>query len=289
MIQTVAIVSRRELEKHTQAFGQVIRYLQSKNKKVYLEDRVAKLVGLKKYNKFIPGKTKVDLILAMGGDGTILRVISKLSDFSVKFFGINMGHLGFLSEIPPVQIQKTLDKVFAGKFSVDSRMMLHVELFRAGKKIKTFHALNEVAVAQATLSRLISLRTKVDGLKLTNFSADGLLVATPTGSTAYSLAAGGPIVHPSLQAMILTPVCPHSFSQKPIVLPDNKKIEILVDSDYSVMNMTIDGQQNVRVKKGDIIKIRKGESVEFLRLPTEHYFMNLRNKLGWGERTEKCY
>lgn len=200
-----------------------------------------------------------------------------------------MGRLGFLSEIPPVQVRKTLDKIFAGKFTVDRRMMLHVELYRKGKKIKTFHALNEVAIAQATLCRLISLKTKVDGLKLANFSADGLLVATPTGSTAYSLSAGGPIVHPALSAMILTPICPHSFNQKPVVLPDNKKIEITVASDYKMMNLTVDGQQNVKVKNGDVIKIRKGGYAEFLRLPTEHYFMNLRNKLGWGERIEKCY
>ena len=288
MIQTVAIVSRRSLDKHISTFKQVIDYLNSKNKKVYLEPRVGILLGLKKYDKFIPGDTKVDLILVMGGDGTILRVISQLDDFKARFFGINMGRLGFLSEIPPVQIRKTLDKIFAGKFTIDRRMMLHVELYRKGRKLRKFHALNEVAITQMTLSRLIVLRTKVDGLKLANFSADGLLVATPTGSTAYSLSAGGPIVHPALSAIILTPICPHSFNQKPVVLPDNKKVEITVASDYEAMNMTIDGQQNVKVKNGDVIKVRKGEYVEFLRLPSEHYFMNLRNKLGWGERVEKC-
>lgn len=289
MIQTVAIVSRRSLDKHISTFKRVIDYLNSKDKKVYLEPRVGILLGLKKYDKFIPGQTEVDLILVMGGDGTILRVISELDDFKARFFGINMGRLGFLSEIPPVQIRKTLDKIFAGKFTVDRRMMLHVELYRKGRKLRKFHALNEVAITQATLSRLIVLKTKVDGLKLANFSADGLLVATPTGSTAYSLSAGGPIVHPALSAIILTPICPHSFNQKPVVLPDNKKVEITVASDYEAMNMTVDGQQNVKVRNGDVIKIKKGEYVEFLRLPTEHYFMNLRNKLGWGERVEKGY
>jgi len=144
-------------------------------------------------------------------------------------------------------------------------------------------------VTQGTLCRLISLRTKVDGQKLATFKADGLIVATPTGSTAYSLSAGGPIVHPNLSAFILTPINPHSFNQKPIVIPDDKKIEVLVESDYKSMNLTIDGQRNVRVKQGDRIKIKKDGFVEFLRLPTEHYFKNLRNKLGWGERVEKCY
>jgi NAD+ kinase len=289
MIQNVAITAKGGLEKHHKIFESAVRTLKAKGKKIYLEEGVANILKLSKYDKFVPGKTAVDLIMVMGGDGTILRVLSQVADFKARFFGINMGHLGFLAEIPPVQISRTLEKVLAGKCTVDSRKMLHIELYRAGKRIKSFHALNEVAVAQATLSRLISLKTKVDGLKLANFKADGLLVATPTGSTAYSLSAGGPIVHPLLPAMILTPVCPHSFSQKPIVIPDSKKIEISVDSDYAAMNMTVDGQGNVRVKKGDIIKISKGETVEFLRLPTEKYFMNLRNKLGWGERVEKCY
>lgn len=282
MIKSVAITSKEHLEKYDRVFENVIRYLKSKDKKVYLEEKVGKLLKLSKFEKFVPGKTMVDLVMVMGGDGTILRVLSKHRDLKAKYFGINLGHLGFLSEIPPIQINKTLDKLFADKFTVDSRMMLHAELHRKGKLVGTFQALNEVAISQATLSRLISLKTKVDGLKLADFHADGLLVATPTGSTAYSLSAGGPIVHPSLQALILTPVCPHSFSQKPIVIPDTKKIEITVNSDYETMNLTVDGQQNVKVQEGDVIKIRKGDSVDFLRLPTEHYFMNLRNKLGWG-------
>lgn len=289
MIQKVAIVSRRNLDRHRSTFARIVKYLKAKKKEVYLEERVAILLGAKKYNKFIPGDTEVDLVLVMGGDGTILRVISQLDDYKTKFFGINMGHLGFLSEIPPVGIRKTLDKLFAGKFTIDRRMMLHIELYRRGRKLRQFNALNEVAITQATLSRLIVLKTRVDGLKLANFNADGLLVATPTGSTAYSLSAGGPIVHPALSAMILTPICPHSFNQKPVVLPDNKKIEITVASDYEAMNMTVDGQQKVRVKNNDVVKIKKGTYAEFLRLPTEHYFMNLRDKLGWGERVEKGY
>ncbi|MBN2306928.1 NAD(+)/NADH kinase [Candidatus Peregrinibacteria bacterium] len=289
MIESIAIVSRRNLDNHKAVFEKIIKYLKSKKKKVYLEERVSIMLGLKKYDKFKAGVTDVDLILVMGGDGTILRVLSQLDSDRTRFFGINMGHLGFLSEIPPVQIKKTFDKIFSGKYTIDSRMMLHAELYRKGKKLKEFNALNEVVVSQATLSRLIVLKTKVDGAKLANFNADGLLVATPTGSTAYSLSCGGPIVHPYLSAIIITPICPHSFNQKPLVLPDNKKIEIIVASDYESMNMTVDGQKNVKVRNGDVIKVRKNGYVEFIRLPSEHYFMNLRNKLGWGERVEKCY
>ena len=289
MIQTIGITSRKNLEKHHKVFRRLVDYLIKKEKKIYLEKRVAGILKEKKYNELMLAKTKVDLILGMGGDGTILRVISKLKSFDTQLFGINMGHLGFLSEIPPTQITKTLDKIFEGKFGLDQRMLLDISLERGGKQIKKFHALNEVAISQATLSRLISLKTKVDGLKLANYKADGLLISTPTGSTAYNLSAGGPIVHPSLKAFIITPVCPHSFNQKPIVIPDYKKIEITVSSDYELMNMTVDGQQNISVKEGDVIKIKRGDTVKFVRLLTESYFTNLRNKLGWGERVEKIY
>lgn len=289
MIETVGIASRRNLEKHEKVFRRLVSYLKKRGKKIYLEERVAVILKETKYNRLVPGKTKIDLMFVMGGDGTILRVIAKMKGLQTKFFGINMGHLGFLSEITPVDIEKSLDKIFDKKATIDSRMTLDIVLERDGKVIDRFHALNEIAITQATLSRLINLKTKVDGKRLANFKADGLLISTPTGSTAYNLSAGGPIVHPSLNAFIITPICPHSFNQKPVVLPDDKKIEIHVESDYKVINMTIDGQRNVRVKVGDVVKVQKGDAIQFLRLPTENYFTNLRHKLGWGERVEKVY
>lgn len=289
MLEHVAIACRQNLDKHKKVFERLVSYLKKKGKQVYLEPRVASILGNKSCLSFVPGETAVDLILVMGGDGTILRVLSQLTSFEAKFFGINMGHLGFLSEIPPAGIQKTLDKIFSGRFTVDDRMLLEITLHRAEKIKGTFYALNEVVVSQGTLSRLLSLKTRVDGRKLANYKADGLMVSTPTGSTAYNLSAGGPILHPALGAMILTPICPHSFNQKPIVLPDDKKVEIKVDSDYEAMTMTLDGQVSVPVQVGDMVKIKKGPTVDFLRLPTESYFSNLRHKLGWGERVEKTY
>lgn len=286
-MKSVAIVARRNLEKHEKVFKSVVRYLKNAGKKVYLEKRVADYMSVRNFSEFIPDKTEVDMILAMGGDGTILRVINQMKQFDAKFFGINMGTLGFLSEIPPVQIGKTLGKIFAGKYTLDKRMMLGVQLERKGKIVKKFHALNEVVIVQGTLSRLISLRTKVDNRKLANYMADGLLIATPTGSTAYSLSAGGPIVHPAINAFVITPICPHSFSQKPIVIPDNKKIDITVNSDYELINLTVDGQRHVAINDKDVIHIKKYGYVNFVRLPTESYFLNLRHKLGWGEHIEK--
>ncbi len=283
-MQKIAIVSRKNLEHKARTFKSLYVYLIKKKKDVYMEERVAKILGLKKYNKFDPNKTEANLILVMGGDGTILRVLGQMKVCNSRFLGINMGHLGFLSEIPPADISKTLNKIFSGKFTIDKRRTLKATILRNGKKIQSFRALNEVVIAQATLSRLIKLRTKIDRRKLATFNADGLLVSTPTGSTAYGLSAGGPIVHPAINAFIITPICAHSFNQKPIVLPDSKKIEIVVDSDYKSMNLTVDGQLNVGVHHKDVIKIEKFCEIEFVRLPSENYFSNLRNKLGWGER-----
>jgi len=286
-MQTVAIVSRKNLEKHEKTFASVIRHLKKLGLKVFLEKRVADNIKAKKYNEFIPGQTKVDLILVMGGDGTILRIVNQMHTFATKFFGINLGNLGFLSEIPPLRINKTLDKIFAGEYTLDKRTMLEIRLERSGKEVAKFMALNEVVISQGTLSRLINLKTKVDGKKLTNYKADGLIVATPTGSTAYSLSAGGPIVHPAIAAFIVTPICPNTFTQKPIVIPDNKKVQITVGSEYELINLTVDGQRNMAIEYKDVIHIKRHGTISFIRLSNENYFKTLRMKLGWGKDVEK--
>jgi len=283
-MQIIGITCRRNLERKKSLFERMVHHLEKRGKTLYLEDRVAGVLGVKNDKKLILGKTKVDLMLVLGGDGTILRVVNQMKDYFPPFFGVNLGNLGFLAEVPPVHIVQTLDRLFSGKITQDKRRLLNIRLERNGQLLHTFHALNEVSLTQGTLSRVIHLRTRVDGKKLTNYQADGLLVATPTGSTAYSLSAGGPIVHPSIPAIILTPVCPSSFSQKPIVIPENKKIDITVESDYQYINLTVDGQKQVDLNYKDRIRIEAGNEITFLRLLDEHYFTNLRDKLGWGER-----
>ncbi|MFH0820349.1 MAG: NAD(+)/NADH kinase, partial [Candidatus Peregrinibacteria bacterium] len=201
--------------------------------------------------------------LGHGGDGTILSVIQRLKKLNTRIFGINMGTLGFMSEIPPTGITRTLNKVFAGDYSVDRRIMIEVQVWRGKTMVKKFNALNEAAVTQGNLARLIRLRTTVNQRKLTTYHADGLIIATPTGSTAYSLAAGGPIVYPSLNAFIITPICPHSFTQRPIVIPDSKVVEVLVDDDHRAINLTVDGQESFVLAYKDRIVIRKDGVAQF--------------------------
>jgi NAD+ kinase len=248
---------------------------------------VANLIGLKKCKEFHRGKTEVEMLIVLGGDGTILSVVRSMRKFNTKIFGINIGRLGFLSEIPPVQINKTLARILRGDYTIDRRLMLDVEVIRNKKVMKKFHALNEAVISQGALARLINLRTKVNKKKLTTYHADGLIVATPTGSTAYSLSAGGPIVYPTLNTIIITPICPHSFAQKPIIIPDDKKIEIMVESKHKQINLSIDGQESARLEYKDEVHIRKDGIAYFIRLPYESFFQTLREKLHWGEKFEK--
>ena len=298
-MKRIAIVSKRtpgSAEPYEKTFRQVYLYLKRKGKMVFVERQIAEVLKLKKYSEFTRGKTDVDLILVMGGDGTILSVVQRLSakggsasgrkKLNTRIFGINTGTLGFMSEIPPVGITRTLNKIFDGQYSIDRRPMIEVQVWRGKAMIKKFHALNEAAITQGELARLIRLRTTVNQRKLTTYHADGLIIATPTGSTAYSLSAGGPIVYPSLNAFIITPICPHSFTQKPIVIPDSKIVEVVVEDNHRSINLTLDGQESFPLTHKDRIRIQKDGVVQFIRMPTESFFSTLRSKLHWGKEAE---
>jgi NAD+ kinase len=287
-MQKIGITAKHtNVERFTPVFKRVYAFLEKVGKDIYVEKHVADIIGLKKYKEFHRGKTEVDLLLVMGGDGTILSLVRTMREFNTKIFGINMGNLGFLSEIPPVEIDKALSKIFAGEYTIDKRLMINIEVIRNKKVIHKFHALNDAVISQGALARLINLRTKVNNKKLTTYHADGLIIATPTGSTAYSLSAGGPIVYPSLKTIIITPICPHSFTQKPIILPDDKVIEIMIESEKSQINLTIDGQESAPLEHMDNVRITRDGEAHFVRLPTESFFQTLRDKLDWGKKLKK--
>ncbi|MBN2096642.1 NAD(+)/NADH kinase [Candidatus Peregrinibacteria bacterium] len=283
-MKIIGITAKRtHVERYAPVFKRVYDYLKKTDKTIYIEKHVAELIGLKKYKEFHRGRTQVDLLLVMGGDGTILSVVRSMREFETRIFGINIGRLGFLSEIPPIAINQTLAKIFRGEYTIDKRLMLHVEVVHDKKVIKTFHALNEAVISQGSLARLIHLRTRVNSRKLTMYHADGLIISTPTGSTAYSLSAGGPILYPTIDAFILTPIAPHSFTQKPIVIPAEKKIDITVASQHKRINLSIDGQESTTLEHGDEVRIRRDGTAHFVRLPSESFFATLREKLDWGK------
>lgn len=286
-MKSIGLAAKKKTFRYEKVFRTVYRFLKKQGKDVYLQPHIAEMIGEKNYQPFQVGRKQVDMIIAMGGDGTILNIVQRLRSFNTHIFGINMGTLGFMSEIPPVGVTKTLKQILKGDYTIDERTTLDVQVKRDSEVIKNYHALNEVVISQGTLARLISLRTKVDHRRLTTYHADGLIIATPTGSTAYSLSAGGPILYPSINGIVLTPIAPHSFTQKPIVIPDHKKISIKVKSDHKYINLTMDGQTSFALKFNDKVKIKRGKTVRFIRLPSESFFETLRQKLHWGEKLEK--
>jgi len=239
----------------------------------------------------IDEKQRLDLLIVIGGDGTVLRSIRELKNFSMPILSINRGTVGFLAEIELKEADHVLPSLLKGQGVIDERSILLVEAVRGRKTIFSGVALNEAVIAQGTIARLIDLKTSVNNEALTMYHADGLIVATPTGSTAYSLAAGGPIVHPAFgPAMILTPINPYSFSQKPIVIRGDSHVEVSVlmkvrkFADIEV-NLTLDGQMYIPLQNGDRIRATVAkQTVKFLRRKQETFLNTLRSKLKWGER-----
>lgn len=287
--KTVGITARSDIADLGHALKQVADILRKAKADVLLDCNRCEAAIFKEYDRF--GSTKeLDLLIILGGDGTILRAVREMDDLRVPILSINRGTIGFLTEMEMKNVERMLLSFLEGQGKIEHRSLLQVTALRGKKKLWEGRVLNEAVIAQGAISRLIDLKTSVNGDPLAVFHADGVIIATPTGSTAYSLAAGGPIVHPQLRATILTPINPHSFSQKPLVLPAENEVEIVIMtkenrfSDVEV-SLTLDGQTYVTLQRGDIVraKIAK-ETVKFLRRTEETYFSTLRSKLKWGER-----
>jgi NAD+ kinase len=228
-----------------------------------------------------------DLVVVLGGDGTLLHAARLLDGRPAPILGVNMGSLGFMTEVPHSELYPTLELILAGKASVSERMKFRVHLHRAGQgqeRAVDSEVLNDVVIAKTALSRMTELDTRCSGSYVTTYKADGVIVATPTGSTAYSLAANGPILFPSMRAVIIAPICPHTLTQRPLVVPDDEDIEILLTNDTEVF-LTLDGQAGLPVHRGDRVQVKQSRNrVLLVRNPSIDFFGILRAKLRWGER-----
>lgn len=226
-----------------------------------------------------------DLFIVLGGDGTLLAAARQFHESEIPILAVNLGGLGFMTSVTVEESFPLLEIVLAGRHRLSPRMMLKSELVRSGQVIEANEALNDAVITKAALSRILDLDVSVDGSFLARHRADGLIVSTPTGSTAYSLAAGGPILFPVLQAFVLTPICPHMLTNRPLVLPDSVRLEIGFNALDEQAYLTLDGQTGHELMRGDRVVISKSPHRVMLVRPQEQtYFNVLRNKLRWGQR-----
>lgn len=226
---------------------------------------------------------KADVLLVLGGDGTILSAARLASERSIPILGVNMGGLGFLTEVRLDNLYPSLDRVFANDCTLDERLMLATHIHRHGEAVARGVILNDVVISKGTLARMIDLQIAIDGQFVTNLRGDGLIIGTPTGSTAYSLSAGGPIINPGVQALILTPICPHTLTHRPLIVPSNVVIEVTLTSQDEGSMATLDGQVGIAIAQGDKAVIHASDyRTRLIRFPESHYFEVLRGKLKWG-------
>ena len=258
------------------------RWLTSRGIETVYDEATASQAGF----SYIPRSeipNRSEMIVVLGGDGTFLSVARLSGCHKIPILGINLGGLGFLTETALSDLYNDLEEVLAGRFEVELRMVLTATLFREGKAVSSHSVLNDVVIHMGTLARIITLKVLVNNEFLNRFLADGLIVSSPTGSTAYSLAAGGPILHPTLDAMLLTPICPHTLSNRPIVLPGESVLDILPESED--ITLTLDGQTGIPLNMQDEVRVeRSGSPIQLICLPQKSHFDVLRTKLNWGRR-----
>ena len=225
----------------------------------------------------------VEMIIVLGGDGTLLSVARLVRDHEVPILGVNLGGLGFLTEITLEELYRVLERIIQGDFVTDERVVLNAAVIRRGERMAEFTVLNDAVINKGALARIIDLETAINGEYLTTFKSDGLIISTPTGSTAYNLSAGGPIIYPSLHSIIITPICPHTMTNRPIIVPDEATITVTLCSADQEVFLTLDGQVGFKMELRDRVEVKKGEGfVRLIKSPARSYFEVLRQKLMWG-------
>jgi NAD+ kinase len=281
-IRTVGLVVKRDRPRAVRLARRMVRWLERRRLRV-LVDAEAQLDNGRARSKDALVR-EVDLIVVLGGDGTLLS-IARRAGAGLPILGVNLGELGFLTEVVEREAMPMLARVIAGRYELDRRMTLAAHLERQKRVLGRYRALNDVVITNGALARIIEFAVTVDGLPFTTYRADGLIVATPTGSTAYSLSAGGPIVEPTLQALVLSPISPHTLSNRPVVLRPSAVVRVTIGRGEEDALLTIDGQEGTRLAGGDVVEVRQGRAaVCLVRSPNRTYYDVLRSKLGWGVR-----
>jgi NAD+ kinase len=263
---------------------QLIEWLRGKELTPLVEAHLARHIGFKE-RIIVDVPDETDMVVVLGGDGTLISVVRLMGDRQVPILGVNLGSLGFLTEITLDDLCTSLDRCLNGDYRISERMMLRATVIRDGVELEDKQVLNDVVINKGVLARIIDLETTVNNDYLTTFKVDGLIISTPTGSTGYSLSANGPILHPDLECLVITPICPHTLTNRPIVMASDAVITVELKCMNEAVFLTLDGQVGVELKCGDVIRIAKSEHRTRLVISSsKNYFEILRTKLKWGER-----
>lgn len=284
-LRKVAIVAKLHAKETSSLVRDLSAWLDEHSIQTYLESALAAKVGMGASFSIDKLPRDIDMVIVLGGDGTLLGVARAMGKRQIPILGVNLGSLGFLTDIAVKDVYHVLQEILGGEVTIDQRMMLSADLVRKGDVVTREMVLNDVVITKGAIARIIELGVDIDEQFVANMRADGVIVSTPTGSTAYSLAAGGPVLHPEIDAMILTPICPHTLTYRPVVISDRVVIELTLRGDPGEVYATFDGQASEPLKPGDTIRVKKSRSsVRLVSLPESSYFQVLRHKLRWAER-----
>jgi NAD+ kinase len=285
-VKRVGLVAKPDAAEAQRVVLTLLDWLGARGLTVVLEKETAALAPVASVasasKSDLPGQ--VDALIVLGGDGTLLSMARAVGDLGVPLLGINLGGLGFLTATTLDELWPAMEALLTGAMAVEERMMLSARLVRGGQPVGEYVALNDVVITKSAMSRIIDLAVSVDGRHATAYRADGLIISTPTGSTAYNLSAGGPILFPTMDAVVLTPIAPHTLSNRPIVLPGAQRIDVTLRAEQEVM-LTMDGQVGVPLRERDTVEVGKARArIRLMRFDQKDFFSVLRTKLKWGER-----
>jgi NAD+ kinase len=284
MMKKIGIICKTGITEPTEILKPLLPWLRERGYETFVDLEAAAILGIDGVVRSqIPLLS--DVIIVLGGDGTMLSVCRLVGDRQIPIIGINMGSLGFITEVSVGKIYEALERMLAGECPMEERLMLTAHIYRQDESIGEYTVLNDVVVNKGVLARIIDLDIFIDGIFVTAIRADGLIISTPTGSTAYSLSAGGPVLYPTLNCVVITPICPHTLTQRPIVLPDTSAIKIILKSPREDVYLTLDGQVGFYLRPNDVIEVKKSPNkARLLVLCERDYFKVLRKKLKWGDR-----
>ena len=289
MFKTIAIAAKPHAHNIAQVLNETCEWLLKKGVSVRVDEQVAHMVGLAVER--MPREQMLngaDMVIVFGGDGTLISVARIAPELSVPILGVNVGGLGFLAELSLDELFSSLTEILDGRFRLEERIAIRARVESAERKPKTFFAVNDFVINKSAIARMIDIKTYVDDSFVAKYRGDGLIVSTPTGSTAYSLAAGGPIIQPTTNVLVLSPICPHTLTNRPIVVPDSAVIKTQLESRGQEVTLTIDGQEAIPLFDGDEMLVFKAlEKLKLIQSLNTDYYSILREKLSWGKNFER--